>query len=1042
MGVGDVTKPKLSIIIPVYNTEKYLAACLDSVVGQSWDNLEVLIVDDCTPDHAMEIAEDYAERYPFIRILHHPENCGLFRTRITGMEAMTGDYFAFLDSDDTVTLDYYRPMIKKAMETGADMVAGDFIEVMESGEMYYPNRIFQQTDLDLKDREILNFLMRQSGQDYGCHVVWNKVYSRSLYTKIAPFLQSIDTPFTMCEDVLYSILLFGSATSLRNVHGEYYFYFRHAGAATSIQQVTVEKCKNVVHDIVTVFHYAEQYLTSLQVDQECYQGLKRWQLRLLKGWKGVLEHQVNGSHREKQAVLDQIEPIFSPEEWKKFRPQEIPFDSVKVNDLPLQEIKQAIRKSDCKYVSFDIFDTLLLRPFWYPTDLFTFMEPEVTKIIGTVDSIRFQGLRRDAEYLARQYAIGSNQNSEGEISLDDIYRSLCRICPQLEPYAEQIKQLEIQCELRFCMARKTGMALLEFARDMGKKVICVSDMYLSSKIIGQMLARCGYTDIDHIFISGEMGAHKRNGFLYRVVQKQLGCKPSDFIHIGDNLESDVKRAREFGWKSFYLPKVSDCMENKVPGYRFSSLFDNLYRRNSGIRMASNGFDSFFGMRCRLAVAANRLYDDPFVPFDPSSDFNANPAWIGYLAMGPYLLAIAQWLAELCRSESFDRLNFVARDGWLPIQAFESLKAIYGLEKLPTDYIYVSRKTMTPLLLATPECLTTIPWNNYNMFSFKPSQFASLVKNACSPEGIQRLKQAAAEQKIAWDAPFGSNANFEKFLALFMATCYDKEKALHYSKMVKDYYAPMFQGKTGCFDVGYSCRSDVVLKQLFGFDLTPCYLHINDEIADLRSLEAGLRYYTFYDYKPSATTPLREHIISYQGPSCTGFDCSGDRAVPVFEEYEEPFSAWYVTTQLQTAALQYVKDMVDIFGSALPRISARRSDASWPMEYFFHYPRAVDADLFNAIPFEDEMWNGGRVTIRDVWKADLNALVPRQIAPAKDDRLDYYAMRKPKKWLVWLLVDRKIMKDTAKRKLRHHPILLKISGGCYRALRSVSHLFRR
>ena len=117
MGVGDVTKPKLSIIIPVYNTEKYLAACLDSVVGQSWDNLEVLIVDDCTPDHAMEIAEDYAERYPFIRILHHPENRGLFRARITGMEAMTGDYFAFLDSDDTVTLDYYRPMIKKAMET-------------------------------------------------------------------------------------------------------------------------------------------------------------------------------------------------------------------------------------------------------------------------------------------------------------------------------------------------------------------------------------------------------------------------------------------------------------------------------------------------------------------------------------------------------------------------------------------------------------------------------------------------------------------------------------------------------------------------------------------------------------------------------------------------------------------------------------------------------------------------------------------------------------------------------------------------------------
>ena len=158
--------PKLSVIIPVYNTENYLAACLDSVVGQSWDNLEVLIVDDCTPDHAMKIAQEYAERYPFIRILHHPENRGLFRARITGMQAMTGDYFAFLDSDDTVTLDYYRLMIKKAMATGADLVAGDFIEVMESGEMYYPNRIFQQTELDLKGPEILDFLSKILSEEY------------------------------------------------------------------------------------------------------------------------------------------------------------------------------------------------------------------------------------------------------------------------------------------------------------------------------------------------------------------------------------------------------------------------------------------------------------------------------------------------------------------------------------------------------------------------------------------------------------------------------------------------------------------------------------------------------------------------------------------------------------------------------------------------------------------------------------------------------------------------------------------------------------
>ena len=129
------------------------------------------------------------------------------------------------------------------------------------------------------------------------------------------------------------------------------------------------------------------------------------------------------------------------------------------------------------------------------------------------------------------------------------------------------------------------------------------------RIVGQMLARSGYTGIDRIFVSCKAGYSKSNGSLYRYVQQQLGCKKSAFVHIGDNLESDVNRAREAGWQAFYLPKASDCMINQAPGYRFSSLFNRLYRDDSGIRLASYGYDYYFGMRCRLAVAANRLSQD-------------------------------------------------------------------------------------------------------------------------------------------------------------------------------------------------------------------------------------------------------------------------------------------------------------------------------------------------------------------------------------------------------------------------------------------------
>ena len=86
---------------------------------------------------------------------------------------------------------------------------------------------------------------------------------------------------------------------------------------------------------------------------------------------------------------------------------------------------------------------------------------------------------------------------------------------------------------------------------------------------------------------------------------------------------------------------------------------------------------------------------------------------------------------------------------------------------------------------------------------------------------------------------------------------------------------------------------------------------------------------------------------------------------------------------------------------------------------------------------------GRVTIRDIWQESLNGVRNHNNTPdGWDERLNYYAMSKPKKWLVWLLVDRKIMKDTAKRKLKSHPLLLKISASCYHGLILIYHVFAK
>ena len=110
----------ISVIIPVYNVEKYIRYCLDSVINQTYKNLEIIIVDDGTKDSSGEIAEEYAVKDSRIKVIHK-ENGGLSDARNVGLDAATGKYIAFLDSDDVITLDFYEYLYNIIKEKDYDI---------------------------------------------------------------------------------------------------------------------------------------------------------------------------------------------------------------------------------------------------------------------------------------------------------------------------------------------------------------------------------------------------------------------------------------------------------------------------------------------------------------------------------------------------------------------------------------------------------------------------------------------------------------------------------------------------------------------------------------------------------------------------------------------------------------------------------------------------------------------------------------------------------------------------------------------------------
>ena len=115
---------KVSIIVPVYNVEKYLKRCVDSLIEQSYKNLEIILVDDGSKDNSFSICKEYESKDSRVRIFHK-ENEGLGLTRNYGIEKSTGEYITFVDSDDYLTLDAVETMVEKAAVTNADVVVAN-----------------------------------------------------------------------------------------------------------------------------------------------------------------------------------------------------------------------------------------------------------------------------------------------------------------------------------------------------------------------------------------------------------------------------------------------------------------------------------------------------------------------------------------------------------------------------------------------------------------------------------------------------------------------------------------------------------------------------------------------------------------------------------------------------------------------------------------------------------------------------------------------------------------------------------------------------
>lgn len=188
---------KLSIIVPIYKVEEYIHQCLESIFGHKMndDDIEVILVNDGTPDKSMEVIADIIEAHQNIHIIEQ-KNQGLSMARNNGMAHATGDYLIFVDSDDLLIGDNLPFLLEKAIETDADIVVADYIEVNDNDIKNIPANINKTITVNEKTGEEL-FL--EDIDPHDCHV-WHSLYKREfLQQNHITFIPGIffeDVPFT------------------------------------------------------------------------------------------------------------------------------------------------------------------------------------------------------------------------------------------------------------------------------------------------------------------------------------------------------------------------------------------------------------------------------------------------------------------------------------------------------------------------------------------------------------------------------------------------------------------------------------------------------------------------------------------------------------------------------------------------------------------------------------------------------------------------------------------------------------------------------
>lgn len=240
--------PKVSVIVPIYNVEKYIKKCMDSLVNQTLQEIQIIFVNDGSTDESGNIAKEYASKYPNKIIYLEKENGGLSDARNFGMRYAEGEYIAFLDSDDYVENTMYEEMYNKALQENSDYVECDFL-------WEYPDKTKKDKRNSYNNKKEMLTNVRV--------VAWNKLIKREILEK-----NNISFPKGLrYEDIEFTYKLIPYLNKVSYVDKEFVHYVQRNNSIANVQNERTAEVFTIFDNIIKYYQekgFYEEYKEELE----------------------------------------------------------------------------------------------------------------------------------------------------------------------------------------------------------------------------------------------------------------------------------------------------------------------------------------------------------------------------------------------------------------------------------------------------------------------------------------------------------------------------------------------------------------------------------------------------------------------------------------------------------------------------------------------------------------------------------------------------------------------------------------------------------